>query len=201
MGEKKCYSYSELETFGLLLLGLPNIFSDNRLDNLSAAEIIHVLVDCAEDFAREWNKLTLEEHGELGEDFIDEVCKFAKWIKGHVCDVFHNHVEYGGYRARRARYRLVYDGSDGEMKDSQTDCCLDTFDTEGEAVKRMFGLVSSMLPRRGSGCEAGIKIPDSQSRDKGEPLSCWISHGGSTSRYKVERFYGEVPEPKGEPKC
>ena len=95
------FSYLELETFGEMMMDLPNICSEPSAEDMSSADIIRQLARVACEFEKEWLKMTDSEHEEAGEDWLDEVAKLAKWVKEHLYDVLHNEIEYGMYRAKK----------------------------------------------------------------------------------------------------
>jgi len=101
VSQRNDFSYREVETFGQMMLSLPNICNDQAAMDMSTPEVVHQLVRVASEFDAEWVKLTDEEHDELHEDWLEEVDKLARWVKDHLYDVLHNELEYGMYRARR----------------------------------------------------------------------------------------------------
>lgn len=107
------FSYREIETFGQMMLWLPNIADDPAAMDMSTADVVHQLVRVASEFEAEWVKLTDEEHEQLREDWLDEVAKLAKWVKEHLYDVLHNELEYGMYRAKKRTwgYSICQDGN------------------------------------------------------------------------------------------
>lgn len=113
MNLNKNYTYMELETLGELLISLPGICQMEGADDVSSSEIIGELTRVACDFEEEWNKLSFDEHDELGEDWRTEIDKLADWIKEHLYDVLHNQLEYGGYQAKKAVYEVVHTGFGG----------------------------------------------------------------------------------------
>lgn len=106
------FSYREIETFGQMMLWLPNICNDQAAMDMSTSDVVHQLVRVASEFEAEWVKLTDEEHEQLREDWLVEVEKLARWVKDHLYDVLHNELEYGMYRAKKRTwgYSICRDG-------------------------------------------------------------------------------------------
>lgn len=106
------FSYREVETFGQMMLFLPNIADDSAAMDMSTPDVVHQLVRVASEFDSEWVKLTDEEHEQLREDWLVEVEKLARWVKNHLYDVLHNELEYGMYRSKKRTwgYSVYQDG-------------------------------------------------------------------------------------------
>lgn len=95
------FNYRQLETFGELMIDLPNICSEPWAEDMSSTDIVYQLSRVACEFEAEWSKMTDAEHEDAGEDWIDEIGKLAAWVKDHLYDVLHNELEYGMYRAKK----------------------------------------------------------------------------------------------------
>lgn len=133
------YSYGEMETLGQLLIGLPGICQWKDIGDLSSAEIIQRLIEIAVDFTKEWDKVSCEEHDVLGEDYIEEVDKLADWIEKHAFDVFHNSLEYGGYKARVQLFTIVSDHDPREIDQYGDD---EFYESRIDATKAMLEMVA-----------------------------------------------------------
>lgn len=95
------FTYLQLETFGELMISLPNICRRKGAEDVSSAEIINSIARLAIDFEAEWSKMSAEDHDAAGEDWLEEIDKLANWIIKHLYDVLHNELEYGMYRAKK----------------------------------------------------------------------------------------------------
>lgn len=109
---KEKYDYSTIETFGQLMLSLPDDYLGNEelTGDVPSDELLAELFRVAKDFEDEWRKVDEGDHEDVGDDYFDEVQKLADWVKEHLYDVLHNNLEYGGYKARRRVWGVVAHG-------------------------------------------------------------------------------------------
>ena len=186
METKKEYTYSEVETFGQLMIGLPGVCRAEEADGMSSSEIIQEIFRVACDFDEEWRKLTPEEHEDGGEDYIVEVDKLADWIAHHLYDVLHNRLEYP-YMAMVTKYVVGFDPEVPGKRSSVEFSSSKKFDSRCEAAHDMIAKATSLMS---SVCD-GTMVYLAQDHENGGLPSCTIT-GGVNAKYVVKAVKEKV---------
>lgn len=179
------FSYRELETFGEMMMDLPNVCSEPVAEDMPSTDIIYQLARVACEFEEEWLKMTDSEHEEAGEDWLDEVAKLAKWVKEHLYDVLHNELEYGLYRAKKRVWGYTETYMDRCIKEKLIS------GVKNNAVKAMLDDAMDQLDTNRYGRETDLEF-HGKSGD-GEPIpTIRVRIGYDVFTYKLISCFKEV---------